>query len=120
MSEDSSSDVTIPDQITDIMRETEIENMRSRRGWATGTLVCIGEDGDETQTIEDAWIEMLNGDGEAANMGGVRFMGVADGEYKEAYAYPERDIAEEYTTPPYWFVDEYNEDDVDYGVVAPK
>jgi hypothetical protein len=109
----------IPDQIRDMMDEAEIENMESRSGWATGTAKEVNSDGRVTTTHEGAWIELFNGDGGAGEFGGVRFMAVTDGEYEEAYAYPDREFAERHSDPPYFYIASFNEDDVDYGKPIP-
>ena len=120
MGEDRQDEINLPQQIEDLIAEVEMENMKTRNGWATGSVVLIDGEGNRSREIEQAWIELFNGEGEAANTGGVRFMAVVGGEYEEAYAYPDEETAEEYGSPPYWYVTEYNEENVEYGVNAPQ
>jgi hypothetical protein len=122
---DTETQLDIPDAIRDAMRDDEIENMQSLDGWAIGTVCLIEEDNVRTVTtrIEDAWIELFNGAGRAgesdeqstgstiddhrsSKFGGVRFMAVdSDGEYRESYAYPNRDALS--GNEPGWYVAEY-------------
>lgn len=112
----------IPTSIRELMREDELENMRNRDGWATGTVALVDETGDIADRIENAWIELFDGEGAAAASDGVRFMAVrGDGEYEEAYAHEDRDtlerrrdgeaVGERGTVTgsyPAWFVEEYD------------
>lgn len=121
----------IPDRIADVMEPEERANMRQRKGWATGTAVHIDENGQQTRRLEDVWVELFNGHGGAGVFGGVRFQWTDgeeydeekpwadDGGYEEVYAYATKEAAEDEATAPYWYIAEYNEDDVDYGIPAP-
>lgn len=122
----------IPSRIREMMADEEVENMRNRDGWATGTVKRVDDDGEVVETFEDAWIELFNGAGRAGNFGGVRFQWADpdvdydpdepwadDGGYEEAYAYPTREHADGNTSPPFYFVAEWNEDDVDFGIPVP-
>lgn len=109
----------IPDAIRNVIDGEEARYMRLRRGWATGTVVRVEEDDPEAERIEDAWIELFNGMAGAAVFGGVRFMAEVDGGLKEQYAYANEEAADEDVCEPYWYVEEYYEDDVDFGVPAP-
>lgn len=84
----------IPEQIESIMQSGELGNMRNLCGWAVGTAVQVDSLGNEVERYENAWVELFNGEGRAGEFGGVRFMAVSDGEYEEAYAYPDRESAE--------------------------
>lgn len=111
---------TIPDEIADLMTDEELAEMRSRNGWAVGTVTEVGDDGSVLRTIEEAWVELFNGEGLSGAFGGVRFQAVDEnGDYTESYAYATEEAAEENTTPPYWFVESYDTEDVDYGQPAP-
>lgn len=105
----------IPDEIASMMRDDEIENMRNLDGWAVGTVVLVGDE--TSRRIEDAWIELFNGEGRAGEFGGTRFMAIDDGEYEEAYAYGskeamgDRDIG--------WYVESYDYIDGDVGEESP-
>lgn len=111
----------IPEQIREMMRDEEIENMQSLDGWAVGTVAPIEEDEVRTVTerIENAWIELFNGAGRAGEFGGVRFMAIdSDGEYREAYAYPDRDSLD--GNEPGWYVAEYDApENPDVGIKYP-
>lgn len=110
---------TIPDQIRDVLRPDEIEEMKALRGWATGTVKLLEGGGEVNKGYADAWIELFNGDGSSSAFGGVRFMAVGpDGEYQEAYAYPAREHAE--GSEPAWFVAEFDQEGVDYGDPVPR
>lgn len=121
MEQETNSDTSlpeIPEQIRDVMREEEIENIRNLDGWAFGPVGC--RDGGHTkEVIADAWIELFNGDGRAGTFGGVRFMAVDQtGEYREAYAYGS-EAALEQNTDTGWFVIEYEYIDGHVGAKAP-
>lgn len=107
----------IPEQVRDVMEEQEIENMLSFTGWATGTVVELDENGDVETVFEDAWIELFNGKGLARDFGGIKFFAVKDGEYTEAYGYPDEEYVND---PPCYFVREFDQEDVDYGTPVPN
>lgn len=120
----------IPERIEEILDSHEIVNMRTLDGWATGTVVEVDEDGTEQRRLDGAWIELFNGYGSAGVFGGVRLMWVDesvdydepwddDGGYEERYAYATKAAAEAEGEPPYWYVAEYDQDEVDYGIPAP-
>lgn len=101
----------IPEQIKAVMHPDECDNMRALDGWAVGTVVCH-EDGDEVNRIDDAWIELFDGNGRAGEFNGVRFMGVSDGEYMEAYAHGDGHYFEQDDRTG-WFVESYTEPELD-------
>lgn len=84
----------IPDMIRAVVPDEEIENMQNLDGWAVGHITeCV--ENVVIRQIEDAWIELFNGEGCAGEFGGVRFMGKNDeGRYEEAYAYGSKEAAE--------------------------
>ena len=111
----------IPDKITELMRDNEIENMQNLDGWAVGTICHIDMDGNITREIKGAWIELFDGEGGAGIFDGVRFMAVDNGEYEESYAHESREHLEKRRdgekaglvgsvsgSYPAWFVKEYN------------
>lgn len=125
----------IPEQIRDVMREDEIENMENLDGWATGRValqeITANPEHDD-EVLDNAWIELFNGEGLAgesaeqsagstvedrrsSKFGGVRFMAVDDdGEYREAYAYPDRKSL--HGNEPGWYVQKfYQPTDPDVG-----
>lgn len=107
-------DIDIPDELRELLQDDELTNMRNRDGWATGTAVRV-EDGEVgVDTIEDAWVELFNGDGTAGEFTGVRFMAVQDGSYTEAYAYATPETFEANGGDSGWYIESYNEDNVDY------
>jgi len=111
----------IPEQIRDLLRDGEVENIRNRDGWAIGTATLV-EDGEVgAETIDNACIELFNGDGLSGVFGGVRFMGVDDeGEYEESYAYATREAFEQTGKDNGWFIESYADpEDPDYGEPAP-
>lgn len=121
----------IPEQIRRFHRDDEIRNMDHLFGWAIGTVVEV-RDGEEERTIEDAWLELFNGEGTAGEFGGVRFHAVIDPEearhqdvkdldgYIESYAYGTRDAFEERDRSDGWYVSEYQHpEDPDIGAPAP-
>lgn len=110
------TDYEIPDQVQDILWDEEIENMRSFDGWAVGTVSLLTER-DADETIENVWIELMNGNGRAGNFGGVRFLGVdSSGELREAYAYPSKDAV----NGDGWYVESFTEPaDPDIGQRVP-
>lgn len=101
----------IPVQIAELMRDDELDNMRSLDGWAVGTVVCH-ESGEEVARITDAWIELFDGNGRASVFGGVRFMGLRDGEYEEAYAHADSCLFEQDDRTG-WFVESYTEPEME-------
>lgn len=103
----SETELEIPEQIENVMRQEEIENMRSLDGWAIGTVVQTDWDGEVVHRFDDAWVELFNGDGRAGRFGGVRFMTVDDGDYEEAYAYAGRTAAE--GSHPCYYVETWTE-----------
>ena len=120
----------IPKRIREILEDDEIANARRREGWATGTAVRLDEQGEVAERLEGVWIELFNGLGGAGVFGGVRFMWADtaveyddpwddDGGFEEAYAYATKEAADAGGDVPYWYVESYNEDDVDFGVPAP-
>jgi len=118
MSMSSQTSHEIPEQIRDVMREDEIENMENLDGWAVGRValqeITANPEHDD-EVLDDAWIELFNGEGLAGEFGGVRFMAVdADGEYREAYAYPDRKSL--HGNEPGWYVQKfYQPTDPDVG-----
>ena len=109
----------IPEQIKELMRDEEIENMQNLDGWAVGTVIEVDEDGTRVATHEDAWIELFNGEGRAGKFGGVRFMAVTDGTYEEAYAYATRDSS--VGNEPCFYVKEYDvPSNPRYGAPGPE
>lgn len=108
----------IPESVREVLVEEEIENVRQRNGWAVGT-VKLYDHGGVTKEIEDAIIELFNGEGSAGEFGGVRFMAEHDGEYEEAYAYATREALIELGREG-WFVDEFTDpENPDYGDPSP-
>lgn len=102
-------DDTIPEQIREVLTDSEIQNIKDRRGWSKGTAVLY--ENDEIQRrIDDVYVELLNGEGEAGDFKGVRFMGIGeDGEYEESYAHESRETAFSESEPPFWYIEEYEE-----------
>lgn len=110
----------IPDAITELFNETEIENIRNRDGWAVGTVELV-VDGDVERTIEDAYIELFNGEGLAGEVGGVRFVAVDEGELEESYAFATRRALERSIQSEGWVVSAWTDPaDPDYGLAAPR
>lgn len=111
----------IPEKITELMREEEIENIQNRNGWAVGTVVQSSREGEIVETIEPAFIELFNGEGLAGVFGGVKFLAVdGDGEYRESYAYATRDAFENSQGGAGWYVESFTDpEDPDYGQPAP-
>lgn len=109
----------IPDSAAEMLTDDELANVRNRDGWAIGT-VALRKDGDITRRIEDAVIELFNGDGTAGSFGGTRFLAEDDGELQEAYAHGTSEAAQANSNEPYWFVEEYTDpDDPDVGKPSP-
>ena len=110
---------SIPEQIAEVMYDEELQNMRKLDGWSVGTVVKRRPNGTEPVTLNDAWIELFDGNGRAGQYGGVRFMAITeDGEYEEAYAYGNKTAS--LGNEPCWYVD-----NVEFGVTdipdpAPK
>lgn len=100
------ADTPIPETIQEYMHDEELENMRNLDGWAVGTVVQI-IDGAVTKRIEDAWIELFNGEGRAGEFEGVRFLAVHEDEYEESYAYSSAAAMGEKKTA--WCVEEWKE-----------
>lgn len=131
------SEPEIPEQIESIMQSGELGNMRNLCGWAVGTVVRVG---DRHHFVEErfrnAWVELFNGEGRAgesaelragstvedcrsSKFGGVRFMAVTDGEYEEAYAYPDEESAQ--GNEPCYYVEEWDvPDQPDVGIKYPN
>lgn len=130
----------VPEQIQSVMRDEEIENMQNLDGWAVGKVArqetTTNPDAPDREVLENAWIELFNGDGRAGEsaeqsagstvddlrspkFGGVRFMAVDDdGGYREAYAYPSRKAL--LGNEPGWYVSEwYEPTDPDVGQIYP-
>jgi hypothetical protein len=115
----------IPDRIEELMRDEEIENMRNLDGWAVGTVALV-EKGTEIASVDDAWIELFNGEGRAGQFGGVRFMALCEeqamddfDEYLEAYAYGSFSSFRA-NAGTGWYVKRYDHpDDPDVGQEAP-
>lgn len=112
--------VDVPDEVADVLREEELQNIEDRRGWAIGTVVK-DEQGDVTDRIEKAFIELQNGRGRAGAFGGLKFLAVNDdGEYEEAYAFATREAYGESEQHLGWYVEEFTDpEDPDYGQAAP-
>lgn len=124
-------ELDLPPGIANIMREEEIDNMLALDGWAVGTVVHV-EDGEEERRLENAWIELFNGEGRAGEFGGVRFMAIDpddDSEpesdhlptgYAEAYAYGDEETWENNPKESGWYVAEYvAPEDPNVGETAP-
>lgn len=108
----------VPEPHRELSTEPEVENMRSLKGWAYGTIAEV-EDGDIVEEFE-AWIETFDGNGRAGVFEGVRFM-AADEDYwkpaedggfdfpipKEAYAACDRDDFETREKTDGFYVKEY-------------
>lgn len=110
---------TIPPQVEEMLQDSEITNIEDRRGWAIGTVV-LNENGAETRRIEDAIIELFNGEGDAGVFGGVKFLASDGGEYEEAYAFATRDAFEDSTQDEGWYVAEWTDPaNPNYGQPAP-
>ena len=120
----------IPKRIREILEDDEIANAHRRKGWATGTAVRLDEHGEVAERLEDVWIELFNGYGRAGVFGGVRVMWADDSVdyedpwdeddgFTEEYAFATAYAGVEEGDPPYWYIESYNESDVDYGVPAP-
>lgn len=98
----------IPETVERLLSDDELQNIRERRGWATGTVVLI-EDGVLARRIEDAFIELFNDEGVAGNFGGVRFLADDGDGLEEAYAYATQDAFAEADGGPGWYVEEYTD-----------
>lgn len=109
----------IPKQIESIMESGELGNMRNLCGWAVGHAVQVDAQGEAVARYENAWVELFNGKGRAGEFGGVRFMAVEDGEYEEAYAYPDADSAEG-NYPCYYITEWVVPDHADVGMKYPN
>jgi len=108
----------VPEQIEEIMQGDELGNMRNLCGWAVGTVVQTDSLGNGVERFEDAWVELFNGEGRAGNFGGVRFMAVSDGEYEEAYAYPDYESFRG-NEPGYYVTEWHVPDQPDVGIRKP-
>lgn len=109
----------IPQSVAEKLRDQEIENIQNRNGWAIGKVVLI-RDGEQTREIDDAIIELFNGDGKAGDFGGVKFLAEDDGEYEESYAYATKRALEQSGKQTGWYVAEYtNPANPDYGKPSP-
>jgi hypothetical protein len=92
----------IPQSVAEKLREQEIEN------------------GEPIREIDDAIIELFNGDGRAGQFGGVKFLAEDDGEYEESYAYATKQAFENSGKKTGWYVEEYNSPaNPDYGKPSP-
>jgi hypothetical protein len=108
----------IPEQIEELMQSDELGNMRNLCGWAVGDVVEVNPQGKAVESYSDAWVELFNGEGRAGRFGGVRFMVVSDGEYEEAYAYPDEESA--HGNEPCYYVTEWIvPDQPDVGIKKP-
>lgn len=86
----------IPEQISELMTDEELENMKNRDGWTTGTIHELDENGEVVNEFTDAWIELFDGNGRAGVFDGVKYMYVdEDGEYDESYAHESQEHLEE-------------------------
>lgn len=109
---------TLPEQAVEFLNDEEVENLRNRDGWATGTVVHV-EDGEEAERFEDAAIELFNGAGRAGQFDGARFMwGDDEDEYEEAYCYTSEEQFEASGKDAAYYVAEYDDpEDPDVGPV---
>ena len=116
-----SDDTDIPESVEEMLTPEEIENIENRDGWAIGDVVLVENGNVGEQTIEDAVIELFNGEGAAGEFGGVRFMAETAGDYTEAYAYATVDAFEQSGGEDGWYVESWTDpEDPDYGDPAPR
>lgn len=109
----------MPQSVADVLTDAEIENIENRRGWAIGTVV-LDQNGERTRRIDDAIIELFNGEGEADAFGGVKFLAEDGGEYEEAYAFATKTAYDQSSQSEGWYVDSWTDPtNPNYGQPAP-
>lgn len=114
-------DTDIPDQVAEVLSSEDIEDIGNREGWAIGTVVLSREGEGDVRRIENAFIELFNGEGLAGRFGGVRFLAVDGGEYEESYAYANRGALTNSRTDEGWYVEEFTSPkNPNYGKAAPN
>lgn len=109
----------IPDSIREVLDDDEIENIENRNGWAFGTVV-LSVNGEVEERLEDALIELYNGQGTAGRFGGVGVMATSPEGDREFKAYATKEAFEERGRDEGWYVEEYTDPtNPDYGQAAP-
>lgn len=114
----------IEQRIRELLSDDEIAELEDRNGWAIGTVAMMNVDGEIEQELDNAVIELFNGDGGAGEFGGVRFTWVdpevdyeeawEDQGYQEAYAHASKEALERNGTLPSWFVKEFTDPEKPY------
>jgi len=111
----------VPDEIAGLLTPEELENLRERRGWAVGKAKLVTSQ--SRATIEPVFVELLNGEGRARPMSGVRYLGVDNiGEVDEGYAWPSTEsIDPDVAGTSYYVITEYfDPDDPEFGPEGPE
>lgn len=109
----------IPDSIRAVLEDEEIENIEARKGWAFGT-VALSVNGEVEERLENALIELYNGEGSAGQFGGVGVMATSPEGDREFKAYATKTAFEDRGRDEGWYVEEFTDPtNPDYGQAAP-